>query len=158
MINDIQVQLLADCPHHIPELAQLWFNELGKQWIPNASVDRAKKTYTEHLNSQQLPLTFVAVADDEPIAMASLRDNDGIREDLTPWLGSLIVHPDFRRQGIGEMLIDMTKQQAKMMGHSKLYLFALDATIPDWYSRLGWKTIGSDKLYHHPVTVMEITI
>jgi len=150
----IEVKLLADCPHYILPLATLWFNELGKQWIPEASVGRAIKTYEQHLNKHHLPLTFVAIQNEQPIAMVSLRENDGIRDDLTPWLGSLIVHPDYRQQGIGEKLIEVTKNQARDNGHQKLYLFALDPTIPNWYQALGWKFIAIDKFYHHPVTVM----
>lgn len=155
---DLEIELLAHHPEHVPALAKLWFNELGKQWIPNSSVERAEQTYQEHLNSEDLPLTLVAIDGNNPIAMVSLRDNDGIREDLTPWLGSLIVHPDYRRIGVGEKLIDLTKHLARSMGYEKLYLFALDPALPDWYQRLGWKKIGMDKLYHHPVTVMEIEL
>lgn len=158
MNAELEIKLLVDCKEHIPLLAELWFNELGKQWIPNTSVERAKQTYETHTNRNKLPLTYVALDENKPIAMASLRDNDGIRDDLTPWLGSLIVHPDYRRQGIGEILIELTKQHAKRLGYKKLYLFALDPTIPTWYTKLDFKEIGTDKLYHHPVTVMEINL
>lgn len=155
---DLEIELLADYPEHIPELSKLWFNELGQKWIPNASVERAVETYTNHLNSENLPLTFIVLENKKPIAMVSVRDNDGIRDDLTPWLGSLIVHPDYRCLGVGEKLIELSKQLAKSMSFNKLYLFALDPDLPDWYQRLGWKKIGMDKLYHHPVTVMEIEL
>jgi GNAT superfamily N-acetyltransferase len=158
MTIELEVQLLAACPQHVPELAKLWFNELGQQWIPNASVERAEQTYMTHLNHDTMPLTYVAVHKGHPIGMVSLRDNDGILEGVTPWLGSLIVNPDYRSQGIGEILIDITKQRAKAMGYNKLYLFALDKTIPDWYAKLGWKYKGMDALYHHPVTVMDIDL
>ena len=42
--------------------------------------------------------------------MCSLRGNDGIRPDLTPWLGSLVVHPDYQKQGVGRRLIDALSQ------------------------------------------------
>ncbi|MBV9575749.1 MAG: GNAT family N-acetyltransferase [Gammaproteobacteria bacterium] len=155
---NLKIKLLADCSQHIPTLAQLWFNEIGREWIPHASVARAERTYREHTNSEELPLTFVAIHEDKPVGMVSLRDNDGIREDLTPWLGSLIVHPDYRRQGIGEKLVEIAKSSAKIMGYQRLYLFALDPSIPDWYEKLGWKYIGTDDFYQHTVTVMEIAV
>ena len=152
------IQLLADCKEHIPALSQLWFDELGQKWIPNASIERAQVVYQTHLNKDQLPLTWVAIYQDHPIGMVSLRSNDGIREGLMPWLGSLIIHPDYRRQKIGEKLIEVTKENAKKMGYQTLYLFALDLTIPTWYTKLGWESIGVDQLYHHPVTVMKINL
>lgn len=158
MSNDLEFKLLADCPEQIPALAQLWLSEIGTSWIPNASLEGAIETYLTHLNRKTMPLTFVALHDGVAVAMASLRDNDGIREDLTPWLGSLIVDPAYRRQGLGEYMIELTIQHAKKLGFAKLYLFALDQTIPEWYQKLGWATIGTDQLYHHPVTVMQLTI
>lgn len=158
MQPEIEIKLLAECPQIIPALAELWFNELGKEWIPNASVEKAISTYQGHANAHDLPLTFVAFVLGKPVAMASLRVNDGIREDLTPWLGSVIVHPDYRKQKIGERLIEKVKSQAANLSYSKLYLLALDKTIPTWYQRLGWRPIGEDKLYHHTVAVMETDI
>jgi predicted N-acetyltransferase YhbS len=158
MKNNIDIKLLAQCPQQLKTLAELWYSELGQHWIPNASVERAEKTFQSHLNIDNLPLTFVALNENRAVGMCSLRENDGIREDLTPWLGSLIVAPSHRRQKIGEQLIDRIKQAAKQKGHALLYLFALDASIPTWYETLGWKKIGMDKLYHHPVTVMQIEL
>jgi len=85
-----------------------------------------------------------------------LRENDGIRPDLTPWLGSLVVDPKYQRQGIGNMLIDTTLLKAKERGFKKLYLFAFDPTIPEYYKRLGWSQICMDEFKSHPVTVMEV--
>lgn len=48
--------------------------------------------------------------------MCSLRVNDGIRPDLTPWLGSLVVDPKYQKQGIGKMLVDEMKEKAKKLG------------------------------------------
>lgn len=153
-----EIKLLAECPQHIHVLSHLWINEIGKQWLPDINLQRVELKFHEHLNSDELPVTFVAIDDNKPIAMASLRINDGIRHELTPWLGGLVVHPDHRRNGVGEKLVDLTKICAKKLGHEKLYLFALDPTLPNWYTRLGWKYLGMDKFNHHPVTVMEISI
>ena len=38
------------------------------------------------------------------------------------------------------------------------YLFAFDPTIPEYYGRLGWRTIGMDEFKSHPVTVMEVAL
>ena len=105
-----------------------------------------------------MPITFVALDGDLPVGMCSLRENDGIRPDLTPWLGSLVVDPKYQKQGIGKMLIDVTVLKAKELGFEKLYLFAFDPTIPEYYERLGWRKIGMDEFKSHPVTVMEVEL
>ncbi len=159
MNQPITIKFLRDCQQHIPYLAQLWFEEISQHWVPNASVERAHDLLLKHVNiSNQLPMTFVAFVDNTPIGMASLRENDGIRSDCTPWLGSLIVDPTCRQQGIGEQLIEAVKQQAKLLHYSELYLLAFDPTIPTWYSRLDCLPVGSDQLFGHPVAVMNIAL
>ena len=37
--------------------------------------------------------TDVALDGDLTVGMCSLSESSGIRPDLTPWLGSLVVHP-----------------------------------------------------------------
>lgn len=154
----VETKLLADCQEVIPSLAQLWFEEIGKIWIPNASVPAAVDTYLTHTNRDHLPITYVALVEDQPIGMVSLRDNDGVRSDLSPWLGSLIVHPSYRSQGIGNMLINVVKQRAFEMNFNQLYLLTLDKTIPHWYTKLGWSSVAADQLYHHPITIMKIML
>ncbi len=153
--SGIEIKLLADCPHCIPQLARLWFEEIGCQWIPGATIEQAKQTYIEHLNNDELPLTVIAIHKNQAIGMISLRAYDGIREDLTPWLGSLVIQADYRKQGLGTLLIEIIKAQAKEMGFDKLYLFVLDASLLEWYQYLGWKKIGVDTFKQHPVIVME---
>ncbi len=38
------------------------------------------------------------------VGMVSLRNNDGIRRDLTPWLGSLVVNPAYRQRNVGNTI------------------------------------------------------
>lgn len=153
-----EIKLLAQCPQYIPQLAKLFYEEIGQHWVCNASIKRAEQRLIDHKNTEQLPLTFVALHDEQPIGMASLRKNDGIRPDLTPWLGSLVVNPSFRGKQIGQMLIDAVKKQSKLFNYPDLYLFAFDQTIPHWYAKLGWKTAGQDQFLNHPITVMKIAL
>ena len=90
--------------------------------------------------------------------MCSLRSNDGIRSDLTPWLGSLIVDKAAQGRGIARLLIDAVKNKAKAMGHETLYLLTFDLTLPGYYYSLGWELIGMDSLLSHDVTVMKIDL
>lgn len=105
-----------------------------------------------------MPLTLFALKDGKAVGMASLRENDGIRPDLAPWLGSLVVDPNYRQQKIGERLINAIKKQALIFGYNKLHLLAFDPSIPNWYARLDWKLIGNDQLFGHTVAVMDIEL
>lgn len=154
----IKIDLLKNNSDAIPELAAIWHQVLGSIWVSDIPVERVIARFQEHLNESQLPLTLVAFCDGKPVGMCSLRDNDGIRPDLAPWLGSLVVHPDYQREGIALKLINAIKQKAKQLGFSQLYLFVFDPTLPNYYARLGWDRIGMDKFKGHDVTVMEIAI
>ncbi len=156
MKKDMQIKLLTDCPEHIPHLAQLWYDGISKHWVPGASVERNRNKLVDHLNTEQLPMAFVALHEEKPIGMVCLRKTDGIQPSLTPWLGSLVVDPNYRGRKIGEALIDVVKVKAKSFGHEKLYLLAFDPTISEWYGRLGWVVIGSDSLFENDVTIMSL--
>lgn len=154
----IKIDLLKNYPQTIDALAQIWYQVLGRIWVPTISIEQVKQRFLEHLNDNKMPLTFVAFCDDKPVGMCSLRENDGILPDLMPWLGSLVIDPDYQKQGIGEQLINATKQKAEQLGFNQLFLFAFDPTVPDYYEKLGWHKISLDRFKGHLVTVMEIKL
>ncbi|EHL32904.1 GNAT family N-acetyltransferase [Legionella drancourtii] len=152
----IKIDLLKNQLHTLPDLAQMWHEGLGRIWLPEVSVAEAERRFSEHANVDKMPLTYVALHEGNAVGMCSLRENDGIRPDLTPWLGSLAVNENYRKQGIARQLIEVVKQEAKKWGFSALYLFAFDLTIPQYYQSLGWNIIATDNFKGHPVTVMKI--
>ncbi|HBB7077238.1 TPA: GNAT family N-acetyltransferase [Legionella pneumophila] len=154
----ITIDYLKHHSDNISILAKIWHEVLGKIWVPDVPISRVEENLSNHLNTEQLPLTFVAFHEHKPIGMCSLRVNDGIHPELTPWLGSLVVSPSHQKQGIARQLINKTKEKAQQMGFKTLYLFAFDPTIPEYYSRLGWCKIGMDEFKGHPVTVMEVML
>ena len=158
MKDNIEIKFLIDCEEHLPVLAKLWYEEISRHWVPDASIEKAKERLLAHSNKEKIPMAIVALHDNNPVGMACLRDTDGIRPGVTPWLGSLVVDQKFRGKQIGGALIDAVKRQAKLLRHDMLYLLAFDPTIPNWYSRLGWQTIGDDALLGRRVTVMSIAI
>ena len=153
----IKIDLLKNHPQAIPKLANIWHEVLGKIWMPEIGIEEIEFWYHKELNDN-MPLAYVALYNDLPVGTCSMQLNGGIRPDLAPWLGDLVVDSAYQKQGIGKMLIDAAKNKARELGFSKLYLFAFDPTLPEYYSSLGWNTIGMDKFKGHPVTVMEIEL
>ena len=127
----IKIDLLKNHPEAISPLAQIWYQVLGRIWVPDVSIELVKQRFIEHLHDDSIPLTFIALFNDTPVAMCSLRENDGIRPDLIPWLGSLVVDPNYQKLGIGEKLINATKEKATQLGYEQLFLFAFDPIIPE---------------------------
>jgi N-acetylglutamate synthase-like GNAT family acetyltransferase len=154
---EIKIDYLKNHPEHIPLLASWMLNTWG-HYNPNSSLEKAELKLKEHLHVDSLPIAYIALKNNEPVGMCALRINDGIRMDLTPWLGSLFVVPQMRGQGIGEQLIHIVTEKAHNLSYSNLYLLAFDPTLPLWYAKLGWKLIGTDDLHGHVVNVMEINL
>lgn len=151
----IKIDLLKNHLGSIPKLAEIWYEAFGKIWEPNPPISEITSWFYEWLNDS-IPLAYVSLYDGEPVGTCSLQLNDGIRPDLSPWLGDLVVDPKHQKKGIGRMLIDATTKKAQELGFEKLHLYSFDPTIHDYYTRLGWNTIGIDEFKSHPVTVMEI--
>ena len=154
----IEIIPLMSCQQVIPELAQMWYELLGLKWAPGVKVSDVEQRFLNHCNDEKLPLTLVAFKNQQPIGMCSLRENEGIRPELSPWLGSLVVDKHFQNQGIAKLLIDAIKEKAKQKGFSKLYLFTFDKTLPEYYQRLNWEILGIDEFQAKPVTVMECVL
>lgn len=153
----ITIDLLKNHPASILRCAEIWHEVLGKIWIPEIGIQEIESWYQEWLN-QNMPLAYIALYDDIPVGACSLQLNDGVRPDLSPWFGDLVVDPKYQKQGIGKMLINAAQNKARELGFGKLYLFAFDPTIPDYYARLGWTKLGMDEFKMHPVTVMGIDL
>jgi GNAT superfamily N-acetyltransferase len=154
----IKIDYLKHHPQHIPPLAKIWLDTIGKMWAPQVSLEETCKRFQTHLNSDTLPLTFVALDHTIPVGMCSLRLTDGLRPDLSPWLGSLVVDPKYQNHGIGKLLINATQDKARQLGFEKLHLFTFDPTLPNYYSQLGWNIIEMNELHGHPITVMDLKL
>lgn len=153
----IRIDLLKKHPYAIPALASIWQEVLGKIWMPEIGISEIESLYYEELN-QDMPLTYIALHDEIPVGSCTLELDGGIRPDLSPWIGDLVVTPKYQNKGIGKMLLDATIERAKKLGFEKLYLFTFDPEIPAYYQRLGWKKIGMDEFKSQPVTVMDTCI
>lgn len=152
--QSLQLDLLANHPEVIPELTAIWLDVLGRIWLPQISFADLEKKFKTHLNHKNLPLCIVAFDGNKPVGCAALRITDGIRPELTPWLASLVVDSTYQNRHIGRLLIDAIKQKACYLGFDTVYLLTFDPTLPAYYQKLGFQSIGKDTLLNLPVTVM----
>lgn len=148
----MQISYLAEHPEFIPTLGQWFFEHYGALLGEKTPDARIAKLRT-HVQTDTLPIAWVAHADGQVLGMSALRvhDLDG-REDLTPWLGGLFVGRSFRRQGIGAQLVAAVEAKAGVLGIGTLYLFTLDKQA--WYSRLGWRVLEPCTWCGQPGSIM----
>ena len=67
------------------------------------------------------------------------------RQDEQTTLYHIIVAPDYRRQGIGQRLIERLANEARAVG-KKIIVLKCPITLPanDFYARTGWSLAGSE--------------
>ncbi len=132
----IKIDLLKNHQEYIPKIALLWQRVLGTIWMPELSIEYIEKQLIGSWINDLPPLAHIAMIDDIVVGVASLQENCGIRPDLKPWLGSLLVDPKYQNHGIGKMLIQKTKIKARELGFEKLYLFTFDTSLLEYYRKL----------------------
>ncbi len=150
------IDLLKNHKEAIPELSNIWHEVLGKIWMPDIGLEEIESLYWDELKVD-MPLTYIALCDDKAVGSCTLHLRDEFMPDLEPWIGDLVVHPNYQKQGIGKKLLSTAIKKAKELGYEKIYLFTFDPKIPAYYQQFGWKTIGIEEYKSHPVTVMELS-
>lgn len=66
-------------------------------------------------------------------------------------IGTIAVHPDFRRRGIGRALLDHTLEHARQTGILKVFLEVRRGNLPalELYKRYGFTVEGIRPRYYH---------
>lgn len=106
-----------------------------------------------YLQEGLIPSTFVYEHQGRPVGSAAIVASDmDSRPQWSPWLASVFVAPEFRRQGIGGRLVLHTMAQAAAAGYRYFYLFTPDRAA--FYERLGWQEIAEDVYRGSRVSVM----
>jgi predicted N-acetyltransferase YhbS len=142
-------------PHHIPEVAGWLLAEWG-HLTPGSSIEKSIQRLTERCQTDELPITFVAIEGDDVVGTVSLVPHDlKTRMDLTPWIASVFVKPESRGRGIGSQLVSFAEAEGQRRDISAMYLFTPNKQ--QMYARLGWNTVEEVEYRGEHVTVMKKT-
>jgi predicted N-acetyltransferase YhbS len=131
----LNIVALTDRPELAPAVAGWLLEEFRHALSPSHDEQVAK------LLAQKAPEeTFVLFDDDEPVGTASLVTNDlASRSDLTPWLASVLVRPEFRGRGYSAPLVKHVEAAA---ARSAAVLWLYTWSAEPLYARLGWERVG----------------
>ncbi|RJP70316.1 MAG: GNAT family N-acetyltransferase [Candidatus Abyssobacteria bacterium SURF_17] len=151
----MEIVNLKERVEFIPILA-VWHHNQWSYLNPDGSIEQRVASLETELKSDGIPKTFVAVSGEALLGSASLVPHDmDTRMDLSPWLASVFVAPDARKQGIGSALIRHVVKEAGRLGYRTIYLF----TEPDkvgFYARLGWSHLETTVYRGHNECIMVI--
>jgi predicted N-acetyltransferase YhbS len=118
------------------------------EWLLDAFRHGLSPSHDEQvakLLAQRAPEeTFVLFDDDVPVGTASMVTNDlPSRPDLTPWLASVLVRPQFRGKGYSALLVRHVEAAAAAAGFPVLWLYTWSAEPV--YARLGWERVSLER-------------
>jgi GNAT superfamily N-acetyltransferase len=156
--QDITIDYLANCPEHVDQLAQFSWKEWQDIYEQRKqTLEHSVKNYRERMNTDRLPLTLVALQASELVGMVSLKFHDmDTRPDLDPWLGGLLVLPEWRNRGVGTMLMHRATEEACRLNVPRLHLWT--HTAEGLYHKLGWQVVERTKYFGKEAVVMEIDL
>ncbi len=145
---------LRAVPHCIPLLAQ-WHHAQWAHLNPGRTLADRIDSMQRRLGDALIPSTWVAVEKDVVMGSASLVGSDmETHPELTPWLASVFVAPEFRRRGIATQLVRRAMQEAQQGGINTLYLFTPDQQ--QLYASLGWEALAEETFHGDVVTLMKV--
>jgi len=147
---------IANCPQHIPLIAQ-WHQNEWQHISPHLTTSLRIKKYSQYANSATIPSCILALIDGQPAGSASLVECDmETHSHFHPWLASVFVNEAHRHQGIATQLIEKCIENARLLGVETIYLFTPDQT--SFYQKRGWKVIETFTYYNESVDIMAYSI
>lgn len=157
MKDDLRIERLSADSPHVATLAG-WIHAAWGHLEPGGTLERTRARFADDCGAGGVPSVFVALARDEsggemPVGTASLVVDDmSVRRELTPWLASVFVLPEWRGRGIASRLVQRVELEARDHGIERFYLFTPDQQ--PLYRRLGWRDRESLIYRGEEVTIM----
>lgn len=129
----LTIEHLADHKEHIDTVVNWIWNEFGNE----NDYEFFKSIIKNSLIKNKLPLTFIALEDNELVGTIGLWRSDLMsRQDLFPWLSALFVKENFRGKRIGQKLQNFLIEYCREVGFTELFLYT---DICNYYEKTGWK-------------------
>lgn len=151
----MNIELLGQHLNALPELARLHHDE-WRHLSPDKTLEDRIRRLQDMAASDDMPFMVVAIEGKQLVGSAALVFEDmRTRKDLSPWLASVFVKPEFRRRGIATTLVRHIEKSAEQRGIKKLYLFTEHAR--DLYARLGWRDMEECEYEGAKVVIMSKT-
>ncbi|MFD2191239.1 GNAT family N-acetyltransferase [Pistricoccus aurantiacus] len=153
MLETLEIRRLLPGSPHLTLVAKWQYEQWGNL-SPKTSQEAWQEELLRECSFDGIPAVLLALVKGYPVATASLVEADmETRRELSPWLASVYVLPEWRGQGIASRLVRKVECEAQSVGITRLYLFTPDQQA--LYHRLGWK--DKETLDYQGVSVSILT-
>ena len=130
----LEIKALATSPEFFEDV----FNSIYSEWGKN-NPEYWRSWIRSSMNTNCIPSTYVVLKDGVYIGTFSLWLCDlQSRQDLTPWVGGIVVDKNFRGQGVGLYIQEQAAILLKKLGIKQAYLFT---ELKGFYEKTGWRFI-----------------
>ena len=141
---------------HLEQLAE-WHHNEWSYLNPGEGVEDRIAKMRKYLDQSFIPSTYIGKFQGELIGSAAIVKHDmDNHKELSPWLASVYVAKQFRKNGFGSRLVKHVMSKAKEKGFKKLYLFT--PSQEQFYSNLGWGVVSSEYFRGSLVTIMKVDL
>ena len=132
----VLVHLLADLPDLIEPIGRMRCAE----WGHDDDVDAWISTTRSEAGREDLPVTWVAVDDTGTAVGAVALGSSDVpdRPELMPCIWGMVVRADFRRRGVGRLLLHRLERFAADHGYPAVWVLTGPPAV-GYYERCGWQ-------------------
>lgn len=149
----IEVRYLSDVPSALPLLAR-WFTEEWEPYYGSGGPGNAAADLKASCQREELPIGLIAVsAADEVLGTISLKSSSISHHHLGPWGAAFLVGKEYRRRGVGSILLEALEDEARRLGFESVFMSTDGAT--NLVERRGWRQFDKAESLRGPVRVYE---
>lgn len=135
----MQISHIKYFQHWIPIIGK-WIYDEWTYVYPQRSLQDIQRTLISRVNEREMPITLVAHDERGVLGTASLKAEDlEVAPELTPWISSVYVQPDYRGEGIGTALAEEIEKIAGELGYRRIHLF--NPLSQGVFEKLGWNLL-----------------
>ena len=152
----MRISPLVNHPELVPTVAQ-WCCEEWPWYYANGDLAAACAYHQQTAQAARVPSGLVALEGSTLAGTISVIEDDmETRPELNPWLGCLVVAPEFRRQGLASRLIDEGELLAKRLAVPVLY--AWTETLCRLLLSKGWAHVEDTAYRGRRVSILSKTM
>lgn len=133
---NLSIKNLTESPEYFEDV----FHALYSNW-GNNNPNFWRSWIRSCMSSTDIPITYIVLLDNHFVGTFSLWLCDlQSCQNLSPWLGGIVVLEEYRRQGIGLYIQQQAKKILKSFNVSKAFLFT---ELIGFYEKTGWEFVGN---------------